>query len=151
MVRGRSVTSPTSWRPDCHREPAGHGVTPSVAAAVEQIASDCQTADGVNPLDEAAQLRLRHHGMSGSRLWLHEHGFALLHEGEAVIAVSYWKRGEGIGSLLAAAAVEGGARSAWSHAGHIAARKIAARLGFERSRRLRVTGWTLNEPKGDVE
>src|SRR3546814_8666285 len=28
-----------------------------------------------------------HHGLSGSRLWLHEHGFALLHEGEAVIAV----------------------------------------------------------------
>nr|WP_246280295.1 mycothiol synthase [Nocardioides daedukensis] len=117
--------------------------TPSVAAAVEQIASDCQTVDGVNPLDEAAQLRLRHHGLSGSRLWLHENGFALLHEGDVVLAVSYWKRGEGIGSLLAAEAVEGGATSAWSHADHIAARKIAERLGFERTRELWVMRWPL--------
>lgn len=131
------------------------------AALLEEIVVACHAGDARNPLDEAARLRLRHHGLEGSALWLADKGFALLRasagsgsgSGEAWeldLAVAPEARGRGIGRALATAALAGlspvGAgddRSrdvvrAWSHGDHPGAAALARELGFERARELHV-------------
>ena len=92
-------------------------------------------ADGHDPLDEQAALLLKNHGLAGSRLWVTEGGFALLHGDALDLAVTPDSRGRGEGTALAAASAAG-ARSAWSHGNHPAARALAMHHGFAPTREL---------------
>ncbi|MFS3127167.1 mycothiol synthase [Nocardioides sp. Bht2] len=104
----------------------------------------CREVDGHSPLDEAAVLRLKNRGLTGSRLWLADRaGFALLHDGGLELAVAPEHRGSGLGTALASAAVEE-ARTAWSHGDHPAAAALAQRFGFARAREL----WVMRRPVG---
>jgi len=108
------------------------------AGVVERVRAACREADGQDPLDEAAHLRLKHHGLAGSELWLAgEDGFALVHDGAVDLAVTPAARGRGLGGELAAATLSGSAPvTAWSHGDHPAAAAIARRHGLRRAREL---------------
>jgi mycothiol synthase len=109
-----------------------------VAAEVRRVASAAAAQDGSAPLDEAAVLALRHHGLDGSALWVAgPDGFAWRHDDALDLAVSPEARGHGLGGALAAAAVSSaGPLTAWSHHNHPAAATLADRHGFERVRDL---------------
>jgi mycothiol synthase len=100
-----------------------------------------------DPLDEAAQLRVKHHGLTDSALWLAgEDGFALVHAGSADLAVAPAARGRGLGRELAAEALAGDAAlSAWSHNDHPAAAVLAERHGLRRAREL----WVMRRPSSE--
>ena len=69
-------------RVDGDADDAWRDVLDAVRAAV-------RAAGEQDPLDEAAQLRLKHHGLAGSTLWLAgEDGFALAHDGAVDLAVA---------------------------------------------------------------
>jgi mycothiol synthase len=105
---------------------------------LEVVRAACRDADGQDPLDEAARLRLKHHGLTGSRLWLAgDAGFALAHGGGVDLAVAPASRRRGVGGELATAAFAGeGPATAWSHGDHPAARVLADRHGLRRAREL---------------
>ncbi len=106
-------------------------------ASILAVAAACAAADGVDPLDEAAHLRLKHHGLTGSEHRLTAGGFALRHAGEVTLAVAPEARGQGLGRTLAAwAAAAPGPAAAWAHGDHPAAAALAARFGFSRAREL---------------
>ncbi len=117
-----------------------------VAAATE--------ADGAEPLNEAALLALRHHGLEGSTLFsAGRDGFAWVHgpasEPEVDLVVAPGARGQGVGAALADAVVSAfpdGVLSAWSHGNHPAAAALAARCGFARVRDL----WVMRRPLRDL-
>lgn len=115
-------------------------------AAVADVRRACADLDGQDPLNEAAHLRLKHHGLTGTRHRVVEGGFALLHEGEVDLAVAPDARSRGVGGLLAEALLEDvrpdEALTAWSHGDHPAAAALARRLGFARVREL----WVLRRP-----
>jgi mycothiol synthase len=117
------------------------GVRAAVRAAGEQ-----------DPLDEAAQLRVKHHGLTDSVLWLAgEDGFALVHTGSADLAVAPAARGRGLGRELGAEALAGDdALSAWSHNDHPAAAVLAERHGLRRARELWVMRRPSREPLPEV-
>jgi mycothiol synthase len=128
-------------------DPAAQDVVAGVRAA-------SAATDGHDPLDEASQLRLQHHGLSGARLWLDDDGFALLHDGSLDLAVSPGRRGHGLGTALAAAAAAG-TTSAWSHGDHPAAAALATTHGLIRARELWVmrrsmTGRSMSGPLAEV-
>jgi len=105
---------------------------------LDAVRAACRDEDGQDPLDEAAQLRLKHRGLAGSELWLAgADGFALAHDGGVDLAVAPASRRAGLGGELAAAAL-GGDRpvTAWSHGDHPAARVLADRHGLRRAREL---------------
>ena len=117
-----------------------HEITPDTwPTDGEPLLADVRAAalavDGHDPLDEQAALLLKHHGLAGSRLWVTAGGFALLHDEALELAVAPGSRGRGEGTALAAAAA-GGARSAWSHGDHPAARALAEKHGFTATREL---------------
>ena len=73
------------------------------ADVLESVRAACRDEDGQDPLDEAAQLRLKHRGLAGSELWLAGvRGFALVHDGGVDLAVEPASRRQGLGSELAA-------------------------------------------------
>ncbi|MDT0202561.1 mycothiol synthase [Nocardioides sp. AE5] len=114
-----------------------------VAEALARIRAACRDVDGQDPLDEAADLGLRHHGLAGARLWLAgSSGFALLRGDGVDLAVAPSARGTGVGAALAEAAADAGAREAWSHGDHPGAAVLAARHGFARAREL----WVMRRP-----
>src|SRR5512141_707007 len=77
-----------------------------VAADVRRTVAAATAEDGSAPLDEAALLALRHHGLDGSALWTADaQGFAWLHDGALDLVVAPAARGAGLGAALAAAAV----------------------------------------------
>ncbi len=124
---------------------------PDVQDRLDGIRAACVGADGHDPLDEAAQLRLKHHGLSGAHLWLADSaGFAFRHDGSLDLAVHPEHRGHGVGTTLAAAAAAG-ATSAWSHGDHPAAATLARKHGFVRARELWVMRRSASIPLGDVE
>ncbi len=110
-----------------------------------EVRAAALAADGHDPLDEQAALLLKHHGLAGSRLWVTDGGFALLHDEALDLAVAPESRGRGEGTALAAAAAAG-ARSAWSHGDHPAARALAERHGFTATRELWVMRRDVTEP-----
>ena len=122
-------------------------------ALVDRVVASSATADGAEPLDEAARLSLAHHGLSGSVVWTADEGFALLRGHDLDVAVSPATRGRGVGHALVEAALgsvsgsDAGRLTAWSHADHPAAAALAEEFGFERAREL----WVMSREAGPVE
>lgn len=113
--------------------------------AIDRVREASRAADGTDPLDEAAVLRLRHHGLAGLGAWVSEEAFALRRGSELDLAVAPAARGRGLGSALGELAVaEPGPLTAWSHGDHPAAAALAARWGFARTREL----WVMRRPSG---
>jgi mycothiol synthase len=104
----------------------------------------CLAVDGHDPLDEAATLLLKHHGLEGLPHWLSgDDGFAFLHDAQLELAVAPAARGHGIGGRLADEALRDvAAVTAWSHGDHPAAARLAARHQLERVREL----WVMRRP-----
>ena len=119
---------------------------------VDAVRAACREAGEPDPLDEAAQLRLKRHGLTDSRLWVAgEDGFALAHAGGVDLAVAPEARGDGRGGELAAAAFAGsGPVTAWSHGDHPAAARLADRHGLRRARALWVMRRPASEPLPDL-
>ena len=137
-------------------------------APVQRVAAAAAEADGVEPLDEAALLELRHHGLADGALWVagsaaepdgsvgqpagsasQPDGFAWVHGGAVDLVVAPATRGRGVGAALAdavAAELPGVALTAWSHGNHPAAARLAERLGWERVRDL----WVMRRPLTDL-
>lgn len=112
-------------------------------SAIASVRLACRDTDGTDPLDEAADLRIKHHGVEGTAAWVSSHGFALRHDRALDLAVSPAARGEGLGTALATAALrEPGPVSAWSHGDHPGAARIAARHSMSRIRSL----WVMRRP-----
>ncbi len=116
------------------------------AADLRRVVDAATHEDGSAPLDEAALLRLRHHGLAGSALWATgADGFAWLHDGALDLVVAPAARRQGLGSALAAAAVPPtGALTAWSHGNHPAAAALAVRHDLRRVRDLWVMRRSLS-------
>jgi mycothiol synthase len=124
------------------------GAETGAAAVVDAVRRACRDADGHDPLDEASSLRLKHHGLEGSTLWvIDDVGFAFLHGTAVDLAVCPEARRQGHGTALAAAALAGDApRSAWSHGDHPGAARLAVVHGLRRVRELWVMRRRLDEP-----
>ncbi len=123
------------------------------AAAVERIRSACADADHHDPLDEAALLRLKHHGLKESHLWMvDDSGFAFSHAVPGAtsieLAVAPSSRVCGFGGALAEAALAAleGPAVAWSHGDHPGAARLAERFGFTPTRSLWVMRRSMEKP-----
>lgn len=127
---------------------AGMPAEPSTDLAVlAEVGRRCVEAGEFAPLDEAASLRLKHHGLEGAALWVTgRDGFALARGAAVDLAVAPQARGRGLGRELAAAALAAltgePAVTAWAHGDHPAAARLAAAYGLERAREL----WVLRRP-----
>jgi mycothiol synthase len=111
---------------------------------VADVRRRCLEAGEQDPLDEAASLRLKNHGLEGARLWVAgADGFALARGSAVDLVVAPDARGAGLGRALAADAFAGdGPVTAWSHGDHPAAARLAAAYDLERAREL----WVLRRP-----
>lgn len=115
-------------------------------AAIEGVRRSCRRTDGTDPLDEAAVLHLKHHGLDGVHAWVTADGFALRHSGGLDLAVAPDTRAQGLGTALAAAALTApGPVTAWSHGDHPAARLLATRYGAGPVREL----WVMRRPTAE--
>jgi mycothiol synthase len=115
---------------------------PSALAAIGAVRAAIRAAGEADPLDEAADLRLRH-GLDGIDAFVTAEGFALRRGAELDVAVAPSARRAGLGQRLARiAADQPGELAAWSHGDDPAARAIADRLGFVRARDL----WVMRRP-----
>jgi mycothiol synthase len=114
---------------------------------VTSVRAACVEAGEQDPLDEASQLRLKHHGLEGSSLSVSgEDGFAFSHGGAVDLAVAPAARGRGIGGSLAAEAFAGTSPvTAWSHGDHPAAARLAERHSLRRARAL----WVMRRPASE--
>jgi mycothiol synthase len=125
-------------------------LSPDVRDALDVIRSACLAADGHDPLDEAALLRLKHHGLTDAHLWLlDDAGFAYLHDASLDLAVHPSERGRGLGTTLAATTAAQASR-AWSHGDHPAAAALARAHGFARARELWVMRRSASLALGDL-
>ncbi len=126
-----------------------------VAEAIREVIAAAAGADGRAPLNEAALLDLRHHGLSGAALWVARSGGTVagvaLARGDGAggtevdLVVAPAARRQGLGGVLADAVLEryGEAPvSAWSHGNHPDAGALAASRGFGRARDL----WVMRRP-----
>lgn len=126
---------------------------PDGLAVVDDVRRRCVGAGEQDPLDEAASIRLKHHGLEQAVLWVTGgDGFALAHGDAVDLAVAPDARGQGLGRRLAGAALAGdGPVTAWSHGDHPAAARLAAAYGLERVRELWVMRRPASIPVGAVE
>lgn len=117
------------------------------AATVAAVRRACVEAGEADPLDEAAVLALKHHGLATSALWVADDGgFALARQGVLALAVAPAARERGLGTDLAVVAVAGSpVTAAWAHGDHPAAGRLATRLGFDRAREL----WVMRRPTSE--
>jgi mycothiol synthase len=112
-------------------------------AAVADVRRRCTAAGEPDPLDEAADLRVRHHGLGDA--WVSVDGFALRNGTTLDLVVAADARGAGLGRRLGdAACAAPGTLTAWSHGDHPAARALADHLGFAAEREL----WVMRRPAG---
>ncbi len=115
---------------------------------LDAVVDQATKEDGAEPLNEAAQLALRRHGLEGSALFTAgADGFAWVHGGEVDLVVRPDARGHGIGTALVEevlAGYSGASLGAWSHGDHPAAAVLAERFGFNRVRDL----WVMRRPLG---
>ena len=111
---------------------------------IASVRERCVEAGEHDPLDEAASLRLKNHGLEDASLWLAgRDGFAFAHGGAVDLAVAPSARGAGLGRSLAEQSLAGaGPVTAWSHGDHPAAARLAASYGLERTREL----WVMRRP-----
>lgn len=121
--------------------------TASWRSVVADVRAALRDAGEQDPLDEAAQLRVKHQGLTDSSLWLTgTDGFALAHAGSVDLAVAPGQRGRGLGRELAAEALAGDDPvTAWSHNDHPAAAVLAAQHGLRRAREL----WVMRRPSAE--
>jgi mycothiol synthase len=121
--------------------------------SIERIASAAEATDGVAPLDEATWLALRNRP-DQVRCWVQEDAFALLVRGELSVVVHPDARRRGVGGRLLAevlADIGDASVAAWLHGDHPAARRLAARHGFDRVRELWVMRRPLSEPLPELD
>ncbi|MEY9962778.1 mycothiol synthase [Streptacidiphilus sp. MAP12-16] len=125
-------------------------------AAVGALLGAAAGADGKAAVSEQGRLALRgpregvrhllQYGGDGDALV----GYGQVDASEtAELVVDPARRGEGHGRTLAEAVLKEGARQAWAHGGHPAARHLADRLGLELVRELRQMRRSL--PAADAE
>lgn len=114
---------------------------------VTSVREACVAADGQDPLDEHAVLRLKHGGLDGAGLWVEDGGFALVRDGDLTLAVAPEARGAGLGGRLLslASGSEHPVDRAWSHGDHPGAVRLAERDGWRRTREL----WVMRRPTAD--
>ncbi|MGI8523556.1 MAG: mycothiol synthase [Nocardioides sp.] len=118
-------------------------------AVVDAVRAVCRAGDGVDPLDEAADLQLKHRGLDGASLWVvGDAGFALLRGTALDLAVAPAVRRAGYGRSLAGAALADAPThvDAWSHGDSPGAAALAAEVGFKKAREL----WVLRRPSAGV-
>ncbi|TWG91861.1 mycothiol synthase [Nocardioides sp. J9] len=116
---------------------------PAALDAIEAVRTAASAHDGAEPLDEAALLRLKHHGLDDVEAFVTADGFALRRGTELDLVVAPDARGRGLGTRLAGLATAApGPLTAWSHGDHPAARTLADRLQFARTREL----WVMRRP-----
>lgn len=122
----------------------GLGDLSSVAA----IAAEAATVDGAEPLDEATWMALRHPEAHGADLTTTDAGFTLVLDGALSLVVRPRARAQGHGGRLLGDVLrrQNGPLTAWSHADHPAARRLAERHCFARTREL----WVMRRPAADL-
>ncbi|MCL2614151.1 MAG: mycothiol synthase [Nocardioidaceae bacterium] len=114
-------------------------------AAVADVRRRCRLAGEPDPLDEAADLRVRHHDLGEA--WVTADGFAMRAAGGLDLAVAPACRRAGLGRRLAEDACRrAGELTAWSHGDSPAARALASRLGFEAVREL----WVMRRRSSEL-
>lgn len=158
-----SRVDPEAFDPAAGDLPSADG-TSGAAAALYRVTEAATVADGQAPLNEAALLTLRRHGIAQGALWLAEEdgvvvGFALAsrapearaprdgHRGpvELNLVVAPDARRRGAGRALADIVLDafGPAEvTAWSHGSHPGAARLAAACGLDRVRDL----WLMRRP-----
>jgi mycothiol synthase len=116
---------------------------------VDRVVRSAAEADAVEPVDEAARMSLRNHGLDANRVWLGDLGFALLRGHDVDVVVDPEHRGHGLGRALVEAVVDEapGELTAWSHADHPAAAALARRFGFRPTRAL----WVMERAAAPVD
>ncbi len=107
---------------------------------IEPVRAACTAYDGHDPLDEAAVLALAHHHTNDLPLVVDRDGFALVLDGELILAVHPEARRRGLGARLLDEV--GPADRAWSHGNHPGAAALAAARGWRRTRDL----WVMRRP-----
>ncbi len=107
-------------------------------ADIEAISAASAEADGLEPLDEGAWRRLRHHGGELTTYVEPGRGFSAVDGDQVHLVVAPEARGHGVGGRLLATALGDrvGPWQAWSHGDHPAAAALARSTGFERTRAL---------------
>jgi mycothiol synthase len=111
-------------------------------AAVLGLLADASAADGLRPLSEESELRMRHGGPAGHNLLLRGPGGALVGygrlddgQGEFVVAPAARRKGFGTALLTALEELTGqGPLSVWAHGDLPGARALAASRGYSRER-----------------
>lgn len=112
-------------------------------AAVSGLLHAASATDGMRPLSEEAELRMRHGGPAGGHdlLVRDDDGtpvaYARLDDGQAELVVAPAARRQGIGAALLSAVEKragGGPLSLWAHGDLPAARALAATRGYGRER-----------------
>jgi mycothiol synthase len=118
-------------------------------AAVESIARAASAVDGLEPLDEGAWRRLRHHADELTVTLEPGRGFSVVDGDQLHLVVAPPERGEGVGGRLLTTALSyrDGPWQAWSHGNHPAAAALARGHGFERTREL----WVMRRSLAGVE
>jgi len=106
--------------------------------AIEDVSRASTEADGVEPLDEGAWRRLRHHADELEVSLEPGAGFAVVDGDLLHLVVAPDHRRQGVGTRLLTQAVgeRVGPWQAWSHGDHPAAAALARGTGFDRVREL---------------
>ena len=106
--------------------------------AIEDVSRASTEADGVEPLDEGAWRRLRHHADELEVTLEPGAGFAVVDGDLLHLVVAPDHRRQGVGTRLLTQAVgeRVGPWQAWSHGDHPAAAALARGTGFDRVREL---------------
>ena len=121
------------------------GVVTDPLDVISAVRRSSREVDGHDPLDEAASLRLKHHGLTGLDHWVEgTDGFALLRGTVSSTWPSHPRPGAAgsAGGWPTRRSRSAGPVTAWSHGDHPAAARLAERHGMRRAREL----WVMRRP-----